>query len=135
MNFKKPFSILLGVIASLVGVVVFVSYYSEWSSRREHAQEIEQAYTKRLLPAAEFVRAFVAREHRLPNDEEMRRAGWQIGSVGLGRDEGIAIYRQRPNWLDTWGASGKDFLLETEVPDWILYYQSWDNKRVEGNSP
>ena len=126
---------MVGGIASLVAVMVFLSYYGEWSSQREHAQDIDQAYNKRLLPAAAFVRSFVAREHHLPSDEEIERAGWQIGSVGLGKDEGITIYRERPQWLDSWGVTGKDFLLYTAVPDWNLYYQSWDNKRIEGRFP
>ena len=112
---------------------VFLSYYNEWYSRRVHSEEIELAFKERLLPATAFVRNFVSREHRLPTDEELVRAGWQIGTIGGGRDAYVHFYRERPSWFDGWGVLGKDFLVETAVPGWNLYYRSWDNQRVEKN--
>jgi hypothetical protein len=121
----------LGIIASICFVTVFLPYFNEWASRRDHAQEIERAFNERLLPAAAFVRGFVEREHRLPSDEEMESAGWNLSST----NNGIQLYTTRPNFQDCWGVPGKDFMVETQVPDWNLYYQSWDNKRIEANWP
>jgi hypothetical protein len=103
---------------------VFLSYYNEWQSHRRHAQEIERAFTEQLLPATAFIKSFALREHRLPTDDELASAGW-------GRAE-IAVHRD-PAWLENHGVPGQDFVVETTVPDWNLFYQSWDNRRVEAN--
>jgi hypothetical protein len=136
VNSYKALFIAIGIIAGLFGGAVFLYYFPEWSSRRDHAQEIERAFNERLLPAAAFVRGFVEREHRLPSDEEMKSAGWLITSMDtMDATDGIFLWRERPNWMGTWGVTGKDFMVETQVPDWNLYYQSWDNKRIEANWP
>ena len=136
MKSNKPFFIfLVGIVCLVVVVAVVLFYYDEWGFRRGHELEIEQAFNKRLVPAAAFMRGFMVQEHRLPSNEEMERARWKIGSIGLGRDEGIKVYRERPKWLDKGGVFGTDFLLETEVPNCILFYQSWDNKRIVLSMP
>ena len=131
MNSYKPLFVVLGVITGLFAFGVSLTYYNEWSSRRRHAQDIEHAFSTRLLPAATFIRSFVEREQRLPSDEEMEQSGWHMSSMS----DGINIYRERPQWLDTWGVGGRDFLVETQVPDWNLYFRSWDNQRIEANWP
>jgi len=135
MNIAKIVCLIV-ISAFVICLLLFFSgYYTDWSSHRRHATEIELAFNGRLLPAAAFVRSFTEREHRLPTDEEMEKSGWQIGSTGHGTDKGISLYRERPNFWGTWGVRGKDFLLYTEVPDWNLYYSSWDNKRIEFTWP
>ena len=135
MNYKKPLFVMVGVIASFLAFGVFLTYYNEWSSRRKHAQQIEQAFNERLLPAAVFVKSFVERNHRLPSDEEMEQSGWHCGTTGAGTDVWVSIIRERPQWIDSWGIAGRDFIVETAVPDWNLFYCSWDNKRIEANWP
>ncbi len=113
---------------------IFLTFYSEWHSHRRHAREIERAFNERLLPAAAFMRTFMEREHRLPSDKEMEKAGWHISSMA----DGINIYRESSQWIGaggTGGVVGRDFVVETRVPDWNLYYRSWDNKRIEANWP
>jgi hypothetical protein len=121
-----PMIMVLAVIVGLAAVAVFPHYFSEWSSRRKHAHLIEQAFNQRLLPASAFVREFVERKHRLPDDLEMERynrgkSGWDV----------VRLCRDRPPWLDRWGVGGRDFFVTTSVPEWNLYYCSWDNKRFE----
>ncbi|XHR29159.1 MAG: hypothetical protein ACFUZC_01060 [Chthoniobacteraceae bacterium] len=135
MKSNKPFFAVLGALAGLCVFTIFLTYYDEWSSHRMHAQEIERAFNERLLPATTFVRNFVERENRLPSDEELESAGWPRGTTGHGTNAYVHIYRERPQWLDSWGVVGRDFLLETAVPDWNLYYRSWDNQRIEANWP
>ena len=127
----KPLFVLLGMIASVAALGVFLTYFNEWSSRRKHSHEIEQAFNERLLPAAAFVRGIVEREHRFPSDGELGISGWHVSSM----DDGIQLYRERPQWLDICGVAGKDFIVGTQVPDWNLYYRSWDNQRIEANWP
>ena len=114
----------------LVGMDVFLNYHAARYSRREHAQEIEAAYNERLLPAMAFIRSFYDREHRLPTEAEIESTGWQTGW-----DEAIdpvIHYRpERPQWYNSWGVPGKDFVVETRVADWTLRCLSWDNKRIE----
>ena len=66
------------------------------------------------------------REHRLPNDAEMET--FNHGKSGY---EIVSLYRERPQWLDHWGVAGRDFIVTTTVPEWNLFYCSWDNKRLE----
>ncbi len=135
----KLSKILLILFGAIVGVCLFGCLTNEWFSRRKHAQEIENAYNTRLLPAAVFIESFVEREHRLPADTEFEAAGWPVGNSVHADNTlsgGITIYRERGKCVDNeWGTPGKDFVLETSVPDWNLYYRSWDKRRIEANWP
>lgn len=131
--FGGVFSVVIFGFSCLVAFGAYLDYSNEWSSHRKHAQEIEHAFNDKLLPAAAFVRDFVKREHRLPNQEEFRLSGWNIASTNNGIEHYIDLIRERPQWADSWGVAGTDFMLGTDVPDWNLYYQSWDQKRIEAN--
>jgi hypothetical protein len=123
--------VVVGIIASIAGAGVLLTYGTEWSSHRKHARELDRAFNETLVPAASFIRSFAESEHRLPSDEELEAAGWRIAHGTDGK--GMTVYRAPLNRTDEWGILGRDFLLETEVPDWNLYYRSWDKKRIEGN--
>jgi hypothetical protein len=115
------------------GMGVFLTFYNEWSSHHEHAGEIEQAFRQRVLPAVAFIRDFEQREHRLPSDEELEKAGWQIGTNEGGKGVRIQVDRDPSRGFANWGTVGKDFVVETSVPQWTVYYRSWDNQRIEAN--
>ena len=128
-----PLLALAGVLV-LVGSIMFMSCTTEKEvAPAAHAGELEQAFNERVLPMAAFVRAFEAREHRLPTDDELEKAGWHIGSNGHGTDGGMTVYT-KPSYQDeAWGVPGKDFVVDTDVPGWTVTYQSWDGKRTEFN--
>jgi hypothetical protein len=42
-----------------------------------------------------------------------------------------AVYRERPHWINGWGAQGTDFVIATSVPEWNLFYCSWDQRTLE----
>lgn len=140
----EPFSIRLSKLAAwMVGTAVAIMLvlmmlvfsldaYNEWESRKRQGALIEQAYREKLLPATAFVRGFVARENRLPTDHEMVAAGW-IPWTSAGGPPGVMLYRERPSWGTGWGMPGRDFMVETSVPEWNLFYKSWDDQRIEAN--
>jgi len=118
--------LFLGVLCCLLALSYLWMFGSEWSSHRKHAQLIERAFNNRLIPACDFVRDFVEREHRLPSDSEMEginqgKTGWDI----------VTIIRERPPWLASWGVPGRDFIVTTSEPEWNLYYCSWNGEHIE----
>jgi hypothetical protein len=129
--------VVVGSFFVLAALAVFFDLFGgfDWLSRRTHAKEIEAAFRNELLPAAAFMRSFLEREHRLPSDSEMREYGWNIGPLEWGTYHVISIERAGLRGTNSWGVEGRDFRLATLVPDWNLYYCSWDNKRIESRLP
>lgn len=114
---------LMGVlVASLFLLLWFSEQRSHWQNRKS----IEESFEQRLLPAASWVKGFVARERRLPTDEEM-----QSYSASAFNGNTVAIFREPPPWQATWGVTGEGFMLCDSVPEWNLYYRSWEGRRVE----
>jgi hypothetical protein len=109
-----------------IGVVGYAFLRPEHESRRKNANLIEQSYKERLLPASTWVKSFVVREHRLPQDHE-------LGDFCIRQLSGhrIEIYREPPTWQRSWGVQGTDFMLVDAIPEWNLYYCSWNGRRIE----
>jgi hypothetical protein len=117
------FLLLLGLlVASPFLTLRFSERWSHWQNR----ELINRSFERRLVPAASWVKTFLAREHRLPTDDEMR----SHCSEAFG-DDVVAIYRERPRWMENWGVAGQDFMLCDSIPEWNLYYCSWDHRRIE----
>jgi len=122
VGYKRSVLIVLGTLGCVIGFFVSLDYYTEWSSRRKYAREIDHAFNDVLLPEAKFIESFQEREHRFPTVEEIYQAGF-MGRSGSYITEGVP---------------DRAFIISTEVPgapEWIVEYHSWDNKRLEYEWP
>jgi hypothetical protein len=117
---------VLAIAVGVFGIPWGLMEFSKWSSRREHAAEIDVMYRDRVLPAAAFVRDFVAREQRLPNDHEMETYNRETAGHGW-----VTIHRERPPWIEAWGVPGRDFIVRSGIEEWNVFYCSWDARQFE----
>lgn len=126
----REWLVFAGVVLAVAAAVFVIPWgfmeYSEWASRRVHASEIDAVYRDRVMPAAAFVRDFVAREQRLPNDTEMDSFNRETAGHGW-----VTIHRERPPWIEQWGVPGRDFIVRSGVAEWNVFYCSWDARRFE----
>lgn len=121
---------LVALASALMGLLVaspfLLLWFSEQRSHWQNRKSIEASFEQRLLPAASWVKGFASRERRLPTDEEM-----QAYSASAFKGNAVAIFREPPPWQATWGVAGEAFMLCDSVPEWNLYYRSWNRQRIE----
>lgn len=108
-------------LALLPGVVIYAANLVPMTVSLVQQRSLHQrVFATVLRPTAEWVRAFQAREGRLPTKAEVQ--------------DYAAI--QCPGWnpvlfppnKGTTGIPGKDFVVYICVSDWALKYQSWDGQ-------
>jgi hypothetical protein len=118
-------AIAVGLVLLVLAIPYFIILIPEVASHRKYSDLIRQARDERIIPAATWVQAFRAERGRLPTDDEMRTYFTERFHSHA------AIIRERPYWLDGWGVKGTDFIIATSVPEWNLYYCSWDRQTLE----
>jgi hypothetical protein len=76
---------------------------------------------RHLFPVVGFIEHYRETNNCLPNENEVQT--W--AKVNLD-DMPIWFYTNRPDFLQTWGSNGKDYLVGVWRGEWIQYYSSWD---------
>jgi hypothetical protein len=117
---------VVAVVCLVLGAPFLILEVSEQVSHWNNRKLISRQFDDQLLPSAVWVEGFEFREHRLPTDEEMKA----FCIKKFGRNE-VGIYREAPPWEHTWGTQGRDFMLCSSIPEWNLYYRSWNRRRSE----
>ena len=85
---------------------------------KQHAKD-KQFVQEELQPLAAHIEQFRADNGRLPTDDEFKI--WDHGFAKL-------YYSHKPDFCDSWGEDGRDFLIGVWRGEWFEYYQSWDKK-------
>jgi hypothetical protein len=114
---------VIGIICLVLGSPFLILEVSEQVSHWNNRKLIKRYFEERMVPSAAWVEEFKSRQHRLPTDDEIKA----FCVEKFGRDE-VGIYREAPPWEHSWGAQGRDFMLCSSIPEWNLYYYSWNGK-------
>lgn len=121
----RDVAIAVGLVLLFLSFPYCILLFSEFASHQKHSGLIRQARDERLIPAATWVQAFRTQRGRLPYDDEMRAYFTERFNSHA------QIISERPYWLDRWGVQGTDFIIATSVPEWNLFYCSWDQRTLE----
>jgi hypothetical protein len=110
------------IVISAVAVLIAIGYW-QWPPRhsyRDHKELFPAAYLE-LESQSAWCQSFLEEKERLPTPEELQDRFGQISW----------IYSQQPEWSETWGVSGRDYILTSTTGEWNLFLQSWDGARFE----
>jgi hypothetical protein len=84
---------------------------------------------KNLIPAVNYVESFRDSKGRLPTQQEFE--SWNGTNFSNG-NKPILYYPNKPDFMNDWGVSGRDFLVGAEIGGFggagFHYYRSWDKK-------
>ena len=100
-----------------------VDFGMETRSRIEQSSIHDGAYADYLRPTAEWVRAFLSKEGRLPSQFEIAESCPPPSGFSQ-----VLIFI-KPFKGEQWPDSGTNFVLYLHHADWNLYLNSWGSQR------
>jgi len=101
--------------------IIFVIAFALLASKQSAKDE---TFTKEnLIPLASFVEKFRDSKGHLPSEVEFN--SWAETNF---ENKAVWYYTNKPNFMRTWGISGKDFIVGAWRGEWIQYFSSWDKK-------